>query len=157
MLKKIAIIGLAFASLFALTAVARAAVLESPATGATLSGLGFISGWKCDATTITVTIDDGDPLPVAMHQERGDLRVAGVCGSTINHGFIMQMNWALLGDGEHVVVAYDNGVEFDRATFTVGTTGEEFLKDVTRRTAVDGFPAPGRAGVVGMEREHPAL
>lgn len=148
MLKKTAIFGLVFASLFAWTAGARAAVLESPAKGATLSGLGFISGWKCAATTITVTIDDGDHLPVAMHQERGDLRAAGACGGTINHGFIMQMNWALLGGGEHVVVAYDNGVEFDRATFTAGTTGEEFLTDVRRRTVLDGFPAPGERAVL---------
>ena len=148
MLKKTAIFGLAVASLFAWTAVARAAVLESPAKGATLSGLGFISGWKCHAAKITVTIDDGDHLPVAMHQQRGDLRVAGVCGGTISHGFIMQMNWALLGDGEHVVVAYDNGVEFARNTFTVGSTGEEFLSGVRRQTVVDGFPAPGERALL---------
>ena len=147
-MKKIAIVGLALAGLLASTTAPWAAVLESPATGATLSGLGFISGWKCDATKITVTIDDGDPLPVAMHQQRGDLRVAGVCGGTINHGFIMQMNWALLGDGAHVVVAYDSGVEFARATFTVGTTGEEFLSGVTRQTVVDGFPTPGERALL---------
>ena len=118
----------------------RAAILESPAAGATLSGLGFISGWKCAATEITVSVDDGEPLPVAMHQTRGDLRA--VCGST-RHGFIRQVNWAVLGDGEHTVIAYDGGVEFDRATFTVGTTGEEFLRDVSRRTVIDGFPGPG--------------
>ena len=121
-----------------------AAVLESPADDTTLSGIGFISGWKCDASNITVTIDEGDPLPVAMHQERSGLRTAGQCGGTINHGFIMWINWALLGDGEHVVVAYDDGVDFARSTFTVGTTGEEFLEDVTRRTVVDDFPEPGQ-------------
>ena len=48
-----------------------------------------------------------------------------------------------MGDGEHVVVAYDNGVEFDRATFTVGSTGEEFLKDVRRRSIIENFPTIG--------------
>lgn len=115
--------------------------LESPASDAILSGIGFISGWKCHAGTITVTIDDGPSLPVAQHQERGDLRAK--CG-TINHGFIRQMNWALLGDGEHEVVAYDNGVEFGRATFSVGTVGEEFLEDVTKQTVIEGFPTPGQ-------------
>ena len=139
-------IGLALASLLASPASLQAAVLESPAQGAVLSGLGFISGWKCDASAITVTVNGGRHLSVAMHQERGDLRT--VCRGTIRHGFIKQVNWALLGDGEHIVVAYDAGVEFGRATFTVGTTGEEFLEDVTRRTVLDGFPAPGERALL---------
>ena len=138
--------GLALGGLCAWAVGVQAAVLESPAQGATLSGLGFISGWKCDASTITVTVNGGRPLPVAMHQERGDLHT--VCGGTIRHGFILQMNWNLVGDGAHEVVAYDGGREFARATFTVGTTGEEFLEDVTRRTVIGGFPAPGERTVV---------
>ena len=143
-----AIIGLAFAGLLTITAAARAAFLESPAPRATLSGIGFISGWKCNAGNITVTIDDGEHLPVAMHQDRADLLIEKTCGETIRHGFIMQINWANVGDGEHVVVAYDGGVEFDRATFTVGSTGEEFLSGVRRRTVVDGFPAPGERALL---------
>ena len=147
MVRMTVVFKLALAGLVLGVAVAQAAVLESPARGAVLSGLGFISGWKCDASNITVVIDEnGEHLSVAMHQERGDLR--RVCGGTIRHGFIKQFNWALLGDGEHVVVAYDGGVEFARATFTVGTTGEEFLEDVTRRTVLDGFPAPGERALL---------
>ncbi len=146
-MKKTAIFGLVIASLLVSTAVSKAAVLESPARGAVLSGIGFISGWKCDASNITVVIDEnGEHLSVAMHQERGDLRL--VCGGTIRHGFVKQFNWALLGDGEHVAVAYDDGVEFARATFTVGTTGEEFLTDVKHRTVLDGFPSPGERAVL---------
>ena len=48
-----------------------------------------------------------------------------------------------MGDGEHEAVAYDNGVEFDRAVFTVGSAGEEFVTGVTRQVVVDGFPASG--------------
>ena len=144
---KAMLIGLALVSLAASPASLQATVLESPAAGAVLSGIGFISGWKCDASNITVVIDEnGEHLSVAMHQERGDLRL--VCGGTIRHGFIKQFNWALLGDGEHVVVAYDDGVEFARSTFTVGTTGEEFLTDVSHRTVLDGFPAPGERAVL---------
>ena len=146
-MKKITIFGLAIASLLASTAVSKAAVLESPARGAVLSGIGFISGWKCDASNITVVIDEnGEHLSVAMHQERADLRL--VCGGTIRHGFVKQFNWALLGDGEHVAVAYDDGMEFARATFTVGTTGEEFLTDVSHRTVLNGFPSPGERAVL---------
>ena len=146
MAKMTAAFNLALAGLVLGATVAQAAVLESPARGAALSGLGFISGWKCDASAITVTMNGGRRLSVAMHQERGDLRAA--CGGTIRHGFIMQMNWNLVGDGEHEVVAYDAGVAFAWATFTVGTTGEEFVKDVTRRTVLDGFPAPGERALL---------
>ena len=146
-MKKTAIFGLAITSLLASTAISKAAVLESPAHGAVLSGIGFISGWKCDANNITVVIDEnGEHLSVAMHQERADLRL--VCGGTIRHGFVKQFNWALLGDGEHVAVAYDDGLEFARATFTVGSTGEEFLTDVSHRTVLDGFPSPGERAVL---------
>ena len=74
------LIGLALASLLVSTTSPQAAMLESPAGAAPLSGIGFISGWKCDAENITVTIDGGEHLPVAMHQECGDLRF--VCGGT---------------------------------------------------------------------------
>ena len=147
-MRKTAIIGLAFASLLTFTVAPRAAILESPAAGATLSGIGFISGWKCNAGNITVTIDEGEHLPVAMHQDRGDLLIQKTCGETIRHGFIRQINWGYVGDGEHVVVAYDNGVEFDRATFTVGSTGEEFLKDVRRRSIIENFPTIGEDTLV---------
>ena len=137
------IVGLA---LGAAAAPAGAAVLESPARAATLSGLGFISGWKCEAERITVVIDEnGEHLSVAMHQPRADTRP--VCGDTPN-GFIIQMNWALLGDGEHVVVAYDAGVEFARSTFTVGTTGEEFLTEAQRRSSIINFPTTGEDTVL---------
>ena len=49
------VICLALVSLLASPAVPQAAVLESPAKGAALSGIGFISGWKCDASNITAT------------------------------------------------------------------------------------------------------
>ena len=139
------IIGLALASLLATPVAPEARVLESPASGGVLSGVGFISGWKCNARNITVTIDGGPHQAVAMYQERGDLRA--VCG-TIRHGFIMQVNWNLLGDGAHTVTAYDGGFEFGRARFRVGTPGEEFLRGVRRRTVVDAFPSPGESTVL---------
>ena len=124
-------------------AVSHAAVLESPAHGAMLSGLGFISGWKCHAGQITVQINAAPPLSVATSQPRADTRRA--CG-TVNTGFIAQINWNLLGGGRHTAVAADDGVEFARATFTVGTTGEEFVEDVTLSLEVPDFPAPGERG-----------
>lgn len=146
---KKAAICLALVSLLASLIVVQAAVLESPADDATLSGIGFISGWKCTAERITVRIDDGDPIRVLYGNGRLDTHVSlgGPCQER-HTGYILQVNWAELGDGEHVVVAYDNGVEFDRATFTVGSTGEKFVEGVRRRTVVDGFPAPGERALL---------
>ncbi len=134
--------------------LSHAAVLESPASGANLSGLGFISGWKCEAGDITARINAGEPVPTAEEQPRADTR--GVCGDADN-GFITQVNWNHFGDGTHTVVAYDNGVEFARSTFTVVTTGEEFLRGASRRVEVPDFPAPGETGHFGVERKYPTL
>ena len=53
-----------------------------------------------------------------------------------------------MGDGEHTAIVYDNGMAFDRATFTVGSTGEEFLKGVSRQGLLENFPAPGETTVL---------
>ena len=55
------------------------------------------------------------------------------------------MNWGNLDDGEHTAVAYDNGVEFARSTFTVVRASEEepFLRDVVAECMVPDFPDAG--------------
>ena len=151
MRKTIALFSLALAGFLAVTLgraagqAGWAARLESPAKGGLVSGVGFISGWKCDASNITVTIDGGEHISVAMGQPRADTQPR--CG-TINNGFIQQVNWALVGDGEHEAVAYDNGVEFSRSTFTVGSTGEEFLKGAETTRLLNNFPRPGETTVL---------
>jgi len=126
-------------------AAGTASALESPAPGATVSGLGFLSGWKCEAQDITIRIDGGAPLAVAMNIPRADTRES--CGGReSNNGFIIQTNWNWLSQGTHTAVAYDNGGEFARSTFTVGTTGEEFLEGVAVSVEVPDFPAPGETG-----------
>ena len=121
-----------------------ASVLESPANGATLSGIGFISGWKCDAKNITVTLDDGGHVPMALGQPRADTRL--ICG-TVNNGYITQVNWNFLKDGEHTAIAYEDGKEFARSTFTVVTAGVEFLRignqPLTTECEVRDFPSIG--------------
>ena len=110
-------------------ALAQAATLEIPAPNAIQSGIGIISGWKCRANGhLTIRIDGGGPSPLVYGSDRGDTR--SVCGDA-NNGFVATFNYALLGAGRHTAIVYDNGVEFDRATFTVVTTGVEFLRGVT--------------------------
>lgn len=124
-------------------ALVHAAVLEIPGNGAKLSGIGVISGWRCEASgPITVRFNGGDPIPLPYGRERSD--TAGVCGD-INNGFSTVQNWAHLGDGTHTAVAYDNGVEFARSTFEVATAGEEFVKGASAQVRVLDFPSPGES------------
>ena len=130
-------------SLILLTpALASAAVLDVPSTGDTLSGIGILHGWKCTAEgEITVAFNGGTPIPATYGSPRGDTSTA--CGNEGNNGFYTYWNWAILGDGEHTVVAYDSGVEFARSTFMVTTAGEEFVRGAQARVRVSDFPNLG--------------
>ena len=117
--------------------------LEIPGNGATMSGIGVISGWKCEAGDITVRLDEGDPIPTLYEFPRGD--TSGICGDA-NNGFVTYFNWAILSDGEeHTAVAYDDGVEFARTTFSVATLGEEFVVGAAGECTIEDFPAPGES------------
>ena len=133
-------LGLGFLAL--VPSLAHAAYLDIPGNDSTLSGIGVISGWKCEATAITVVIDDGAPIPMLYGSERGDTRE--VCGDT-NNGFLAIFNYALLDDGEHTAVAYDDEAEFARSTFEVGTLGEEFVTGASAEVRVENFPSPGES------------
>ena len=116
-------------SIFLGVSVGHTATLEIPGSGSTQSGIGVISGWKCDANgQLTVRFNGGRSLPLIYRSERGDTR--SVCGDSDN-GFVAIWNWGVLGDGRHTAVVYDNGAEFDRATFTVVTPGVDFLRGVS--------------------------
>ena len=119
-------------------------VLEIPGNGVTLSGIGVISGWKCEAEgDITIRLNDGDPIPATYGLPRAD--TSGVCGNDGNNGFFSYTNWGNLGDGEHTVVVYDNGEEFGRSTFEVVTFGTDFLTDASGECRVPDFPMPGES------------
>ena len=121
--------------------------LDVPSDGDKLSGIGVIHGWKCTKEgEITIVFDDGDPaedsIPTTYGFPRDDTKMA--CGGDDGkNGFYTFFNWSILGDGEHTAVAYDNGVEFARSTFTVTTTGEEFLRDASACVTVENFPSDG--------------
>ena len=118
-----------------------AATLESPAPGANVSGLGYIAGWKCHHGEVMVRIDGGGPIRMATRMPRADTQ--SVCQGATDNGFIAQFNWAFLADGSHTVVAYDNGVEFARSTFTVATFGEEFVEEAEGECTITDFPSTG--------------
>ena len=130
-----------FSALVPTLAHPQSGVLEIPSNGTQLSGVGVISGWKCDAGTITVSLNGGARLPTVKGLPRNDTR--GACRNSGYNGFVTYMNWAILGDGEHTAVAFDNGVEFARSTFEVATLGEEFVARASLWLRVPNFPSPG--------------
>ena len=114
--------------------------LENPRPSSFQSGIGVLSGWVCEADEVVIEIN-GQPWPTAYRTARAD--TAATCGD-IDNGFGLLFNWNLLGDGVHTVRALADGVEFGRATFTVTTLGEEFVRGVTGEAEAVDFPEEGR-------------
>ena len=118
--------------------------LENPGPNSFQSGLGVISGWVCEAETVEIEIEkesgETERQVAAYGTERVD--TAESCGDTDN-GFGLLFNWNRLGDGEHTVVAWVDGVELGRARVQVTTLGEEFLEDVAGECVVENFPLDG--------------
>ena len=114
-------------------------VLENPSPASFQSGIGVISGWVCEAEEVVIEIDEL-PLDAAYGTSRADTTER--CGDRDN-GFGLLFNWNMLGDGEHTVVAWVDGVELGRATVTVSTLGEEFVREAAGRCVREDFPTPG--------------
>ena len=122
-----------------------AATLENPSGGLFYSGVGVISGWKCEASgELTVRFNGGEPIPLVYGSERPDVLDAGACASA-DVGFVAIWNWARLGDGTHTAVAYDDGVEFARGAFqTTRLVAEKaIVTGVSGRFRARDFPEPG--------------
>ena len=117
--------------------VAGVGYLENPGPNSFQSGIGLISGWVCEADEVEIAIGVAGRQVAAYGTERLDTET--VCGDTDN-GFGLLFNWNRLGDREHEVVAYADGVELGRATVRVTTLGAEFLRDAEGECVVDGLP-----------------
>ena len=115
--------------------------LENPGHNSFQSGVRVLSGWVCDADTVELEIGTAGRQVAAYGTERLDTLRA--CGDTDN-GFGLLFNWNLLGDGEHAVVAYVDGVELGRATVRVTTLGQEFLRGAEGECVVVDFPRLGQ-------------
>ena len=93
----------------------------------------------CDGEAVEIAIGERQ-LQAAYGTERTDTE--SECGDTDN-GFDLLFNWNKLGDGAHTLVASVDGVELGRATFTVTTLGEEFVRDAEGACTAADFPMPG--------------
>ena len=121
--------------------------LENPGPNSFQSGIGVISGWVCEGAEVIIELN-GEPQPATYGTERLDTEEA--CGDTDN-GFGLLFNWNLLGDGEHTVVAWVDGVELGRAAVRVTTLDEEFVEDVTGECVVEDFPMAGATVTLGWQ------
>ena len=115
-------------------------VLENPGQGVSLSGIGVISGWACDAEVVEVIINDTITFEAAYGTSRIDTE--DICGY-VNNGFSLLTNWNALGDGGHTIRVLADGVEFARTTFTVTTLGAEFIQGLSGDFVIEDFPEPG--------------
>lgn len=117
--------------------------LEVPANGSFQSGIGFVSGWVCDAETVAIVIDGGLHLPpVSRYIGRGDTEE--ICGDQ-NNGFITQWNWNLMGDGTYTAALVVDGQTLQTNTFTVTTLGEEFVRGAAGECSIPDFPSDGES------------
>ena len=123
--------------------------LENPRNHSSQNGIGLISGWVCEAETVEVEIDD-DPYSYIAAYGTERLDTEGICGDTDN-GFGLLINWNRLGDGEHTVVVFVDGVELGRSTITVTTLGGEFPRGLEGEYLLDGFPDPETSAVIRWE------
>ncbi len=120
--------------------------LENPGPHAFQSGIGALWGWVCEAERVEIEIEteqgEVGRYMAAYGLERGDTLDA--CGDTDN-GFVLLLNWNLLGDGAHSVTALADGVELGRTTVTVTTLGQEFLQGAAGECVAEDFPALGQS------------
>ena len=85
----------------------------------------------------------------AYSLERGD--TLDTCGDADN-GFVLLVNWNLLGDGEHTVTALVDGVELGRTTVQVTTLGQEFVEGAVGECVAEDFPHPGQTVTLGWQQ-----
>ena len=113
--------------------------LENPAPNSFQSGVGLLSGWVCEADSVTLEID-GQTYTAGYGTDRAD--TADACGDRDN-GFGLLFNWNELGDGDYEAIARADGVAFDRATVRVVTLGTNFLRGAHGTCEVVDFPEVG--------------
>jgi hypothetical protein len=124
-----------------------AGLLEVPSPQSSQSGIGIVSGWRCEAKHIYIEID-AVRFQALYGTERED--TAGVCGDD-NNGFMLLINWNSFGSGVHRVQALADGVVFSEAEVTISTMGTEFLRGVSREYTLADFPRVGDNTVIRWE------
>jgi hypothetical protein len=126
--------------------------LENPGAGAKMSGIGIVSGWRCEGGEITARFNDGDPIEVAYGTPRGDTRGQCADSEQVDNAYVLQWNYALLGDGDQTLRLYDDGVEFAASNFSVQTLGAPFVRDLSGDYLLRDFPEAGDEAVIEWQQ-----
>ena len=127
--------------------------LENPGPHAFQSGIGALWGWVCEAEQVEIEIEtaqgEAGQYMAAYGLERLDTLDA--CGDTDN-GFVLLLNWNLLGDGQHTVTALVDGAELGRTTVRVTTLGQEFVEGAVGECVAEDFPQPGQSTLLEWQQ-----
>ena len=123
--------------------------LEVPASGATMSGIGLISGWSCLGGTLEAEISDanGGMSTVALSHGTSRADTESVCGDSDN-GFSATVNWSLFAAGPKTIRLIQNGEEVAVRDFSVLPFGQEFISGASGMCSVNDFPTPGEGVTV---------
>ena len=117
-------------------------VLESPQPGQTLTGVGLVSGWACEAEEITVRLQEGAAIePVPYGGSRND--TIPTCQDDGLNSFSLLVNWNRLGVGTHTMTLFVDGRSVVSREFTVVTYGEEFMQGVEKTWTITDWPERG--------------
>ena len=132
--------------------------VDQPPPNTVQNGLGMVTGWLCSADPVVLEIDGQPyhPAPLPAPVPEPPSRVVGVGGSGLAlqaaapydlcddtaTGFGLPINWNLLDDGQHTIIARLDGIEFSRTVVQVATLSEEFVEDAQGTCTVPDFPLP---------------
>lgn len=121
-------------------------VIEIPADGSTISGVGIFSGWVCRGDLIEILIDGVERSRVGSGTARDDTEP--VCGRS-STGYSLLINFNRLGAGAHEAQLIVDGAVLDETTFEVVSLGEApFLRGLDGVCDVPGFPTAGSTTTV---------
>ena len=146
MLNKLLVVA---AGVAACTGALGAGSLENPQPKSTESGIGVVSGWNCQATAITIQVDNSPPIAAPYGSQRAD--TATTCGGKSNTGFSYLINYNTLASGTHTIKALADGAVFGTATFDVVNLGAEFLSGKAGDYYLNNFPDYGTRSRVAWQ------
>ncbi len=125
-------------------------VLENPAADSFRSGVSVISGWACNATTVTIELigaESTETIEANYGTPRGDTGVPAHCGTgDEDNGFGVLTNLNRLGTGPATAKLRLDGVVVATNIFTVTRpTDDNFNRDLGGAFTLPGFPGAGEA------------
>jgi hypothetical protein len=119
--------------------------LENPQVGTPVAGISLISGWHCSAKRLEFSVDGGPREWIPSGSSRPD--TAQVCGK-VDNGFGYLLRWNNYTPGNHTLVVYADGLEWQRRTVNVVDIGPDMIYGVDTRVRVENFPWNGRTTVL---------